>query len=332
MPKLTSRRELIKYGAAVGSATLAGCMGQGDSSNEGGDGEGGYTVAVSIPDLEFQFFARQEQEWDRLVDERDDISGSFYDAQGAQEQQISDIETALANNVDLIIISPITEEGAVPAAQNANEAGIPVVNMDRTIVGADVTTHIASDNVEMGYKATNLALELMSGIEEQDNYNIIELQGTSGTSVANDRRDGFVEALDENDNLTELETQDADFSTSEAVSIMENFVTSHGEDIDSVYAHNDLMAVGAQQVIEDNNLTDIPIVGIDGDKTWVEQIMENENYATVAQLPEEMLQESIDKGIQALEGDEPDDFYKMETPELTQENAQEYYEKYLEGL
>ncbi|XVH33431.1 substrate-binding domain-containing protein (plasmid) [Haloferacaceae archaeon DSL9] len=331
MSKITNRRKFIRDGAVVGSIALAGCL-SGDDDGGSSDGEGGYSVAVSIPDIEFQFFARQEREWDRLVDERDDVSGSFYDAQGSQEQQISDIETALVNDVDMIVVSPITEEGTVPAVQEANEAGVPIVNMDRTIVGADVTTHIASDNVEMGRKATNLALELMSGIGEQDNYNIIELQGTSGTSVANDRRDGFVEAINENDNLTELETQDADFSTSEAVSIVENFVTSHGDQIDGVYAHNDLMAVGAQQVIEDNDMAGVPIVGIDGDKAWVEQIMENEYYATIAQLPEEMLQESIDRGVQAIEGEEPEDFYEMETPELTQDNAREYYEDYLQNI
>ncbi|WP_101296830.1 substrate-binding domain-containing protein [Halegenticoccus soli] len=315
-----SRRRFLRRSAIVGTGVLAGCLTEGENSAK-------YSTAVSIPSVEYQFFVRLQDRYEQLQKERD-ISGTFYDAQNSVSQQVSDVETAVTNDVDFIAISPITEQGVTPAVKNANEADVPVINIDRTIKGAEVATHIASDNVQMGVDATNKCLEFMRGIADKSSYNLLELRGTPGTSVANDRNEGLKRALKENDSLSLLGSQNAEFSTSEAVSVMEDFVTSHGDKIDGVYAHNDLMALGAHRVIQDSNLSDIPIVGIDGTDTWVQTFSDNQYYATVAQLPEKMMSTAVDVGIEVVEGKEVKEFYQTEAPIITQENAQQYLDEY----
>ncbi|MFW6435402.1 MAG: substrate-binding domain-containing protein, partial [Halovenus sp.] len=218
--------------------------------------------------------------------------------------------------------------GILLSADQANDADIPIVTIDRNISEGDIATYVASDNVALGRRSMELCYDFMSDLSDQDEYNVVELQGTQGASVTNERADGAEEAIDSTDDLTLLDSQSADFSTEEAVSVMEDFITSHGDDIDGVYAHNDLMALGAYEAIDGTDVGDVAITGIDGSEAWVEEIQDVDHYGTLAQLPEEMVEQGVDFGLQAVDGEDLDDYYPIEGLEVTSENAGEYLDDY----
>jgi len=143
----------------------------------------------------------------------------------------------------------------------------------------------------------------------------------------NDRKEGGDAYVADNP-VTLLDSQPADFSTSEALGVMEDFITNYGDEIDGVYAHNDLMALGAHQAISSSNLEDVAVTGIDGSEVWVDTFSEDNYYGTIAQLPEEMVNQSVEAGIMAVEGEELEDYYQIEGLEVTAENADDYPSEY----
>ncbi|MFB6297489.1 MAG: substrate-binding domain-containing protein [Salinirussus sp.] len=286
------------------------------------------SVALLIPSLEFTFFARMQNAFDQAKSQGLVAGDStFYDAGNSQSQQISDVETAISNEVDFIMISAITAEGVINAIKQANEAGIPVVAIDRNVAEGDTVTYVASDNVQLGRRSTELCLQFMEANGMQDTYNVLQLEGTPGASVTNDRGQGFTRAIENNDSLNRLASQTGEFSTQNALSVMEDFITQYGDEIDGVFCQNDLMALGAHQALTNANRS-VPITGIDGTEAWVQLFSDNQFYGTIAQLPEEMVMTSIEKGKAHLAGEDVEDTIVIEGLEVTQDNAGDYLNQY----
>lgn len=345
------RRTFVRNGALVGTALVAGCSGGGGSGDggsggnggtentDGGDGKstsgqetasGGSTpkVALSVPSLEFTFFTRMQNAFNQAKSDGTIASGSsFYDASNSQSTQVSDIETAISNEVDFLMLSAITAEGVISAVKQANDAGIPVVAIDRNIAEGKTVTYVASDNVKLGQRSTELCLEFMQSKSNKDTYNIVQLEGTPGASVTNDRGKGFQNAVDENDNLNKLASQTGEFSTQNALSVMEDFLTQYGDEIDGVFCQNDLMALGVHQALQ-NAGKSVPVSGIDGTEAWVQRFSNNQHYGTIAQLPEEMVTTSIEKGKAHLAGEDVKGTIVVDGLKVTQENASDYLSQY----
>ncbi|MBX0323201.1 substrate-binding domain-containing protein [Halomicroarcula sp. F13] len=350
------RRRFIRTGAIVGTALVAGCGGDGgdgggdgggttettasdggDGGDGGGDGDDGEqtttesgppSVALSVPSLEFTFFARMQNAFDAAKSEGTVASDStFYDAGNSQSTQVSDVETAISNEVDLLLISAITAEGVISAIRQANDAGIPVVAIDRNVAEGDTVSYVASDNVQLGRRSTELCLSFMQEMGQQDTYNVVQLEGTPGASVTNDRGEGFSNAVSENDSLNRLASQTGEFSTQNALSVMEDFITQYGDEIDGVFCQNDLMALGAHRALQNANMS-VPVTGIDGTEAWVQLFSDNQFYGTIAQLPEEMVDTAIETGKAHLAGDDVEDTIVIEGLEVTQANASDYLGQY----
>ncbi len=326
MGELT-RRDTLRYGGIVGTTLLAGCAGR--NSGDGGDGaDGSLRTALSVPSLEFTFFARMENAFESAKEDGTIADDSaFYDAENNSSQQVSDLETAITNEVDFIMVSAIVEDAVVSTVEDAVDQGIPVVAIDRDVASDATATYVASDNVALGERSTELLLGFMQEQANADSYGVVQLEGTPGASVTNDRGQGFQNVADEND-IEVLGSQTGEFATQEAVNVTEDFITQYGEDINGVFAQNDLMALGAHQAIQNSDLGTTPITGIDGTEGWVELFADNQYYGTIAQLPEEMVNQAIERGMMAVEGEDLEGFYQVEGLEVTQENAQDYLDQY----
>lgn len=190
----------------------------------------------------------------------------FSDAQGKQENQIQAIRQFISMKVDAIILAPKVETGFEPVLREARKAGIPVILVDRGVEVSDdslYATLIASDFVAEGRMAAEWLAERLGG-----RGNIVELQGTTGAAPAIDRKAGFEEVLAAHPDMKILRSQSGDFSRSGGKTVMEAFLGSmNPADIDAVYAHNDDMALGAIQAIQQAGLKpgeDIVIISIDG--------------------------------------------------------------------
>ncbi len=191
----------------------------------------------------------------------------FSDAQQKQENQIKAIRSFIAQKVDAIVFSPVVETGFETVLQEAKDAGIPVFLADRAVDIEDDSlwvTFLGSDFVEEGRKAANWLVEETKDMD--GDVNIVELQGTVGSAPAIDRKEGFEEIIKDHPNLKIIKSQTGDFTRAKGKEVMEAFLKSDGENIDVLYAHNDDMAIGAIQAIEEYGLTpgeDIKIIGVD---------------------------------------------------------------------
>lgn len=191
----------------------------------------------------------------------------FSDAQQKQVNQIKALRSFIAQKVDLIALAPVVESGWEKVLTEAKDAEIPVILLDRRIKVEDeslYTSFIGSDFILEGENAAKELIKLMGKDAKVD---IVELQGTVGASSANDRMEGFANVISENPNYEIINSQTGEFTRSKGKEVMEAFLKSDGDNIDVVYAHNDDMALGAIQAIEEYGLKpgeDIKIVSVDG--------------------------------------------------------------------
>jgi len=194
------------------------------------------------------------------------IELKFSDAQQKQENQIKAIRSFIQQKVDVIAFSPVVESGWDTVLQEAKEAGIPVILTDRAIDSDDDSLYVSfigSDFVEEGRRAGRWLLEQFKDATEP--VNIVELQGTTGSAPAIDRKAGFEEIIKENPNLRIIASQTGDFTRAKGKEVMQSFLQAH-KDIDVLYAHNDDMGLGAIQAIEAAGLVpgkDIIIITVD---------------------------------------------------------------------
>ena len=198
-----------------------------------------------------------------------------------QENQIKAIKSFIEQGVDVIGLAPVVETGWDQVFAEAQDAGIPVVLLDRRAdVSEDLyTTFIGSDFIEEGKMA---AQEMAKLIGEEGK--IVELEGTVGASAATDRKTGFDEEMAANyPNIEIVASQTGDFTRAQGKEVMESFLKSN-EDIKGVYAHNDDMALGAIEAIKEAGLKpgeDIKVVSVDGVKGIFEAMAAGEANCTV---------------------------------------------------
>ncbi|MGB7117389.1 MAG: ABC transporter substrate-binding protein [Anaerolineales bacterium] len=205
----------------------------------------------------------------------------FSDAQQKQENQIKAIRTFIAQQVDVIGVSPIVETGWESVFQEAKDAGIPIILVDRR---ADVpedlyATYIGSDFVEEGRKAARVMAELLDG-----KGNIVELVGTVDSAPANDRYVGFREIMQNYPEVKIIASESADFTRAKGEEVMQGFLEQHGDQIDALYAHNDDSAIGAIRAIEEYGLKpgqDIIIVSIDAIRDAFQAMIDGKLNATI---------------------------------------------------
>jgi ABC-type sugar transport system substrate-binding protein len=206
----------------------------------------------------------------------------YSDAQQKQENQIKALRAFAAQRVDAIILAPVVETGWEPVLREVKRAKIPVILVDRGIKVADqslYTTLIASDFVAEGRMAGEWLAKKLGG-----KGNIVELQGTAGAAPANDRKKGFAEVIQKHPDMKIIKSQSGDFTRAKGKEVMEAFLKAEGKNINAVYAHNDDMALGALQAIEEAGLQpgkDIIVVSIDGVKGAFEAMVAGKLNCTV---------------------------------------------------
>jgi ABC-type sugar transport system substrate-binding protein len=202
---------------------------------------------------------------------KDGVTLKFADAQQRQENQVKAIRSFIAQRVDVIAFSPVVESGWDTVLREAKNAKIPVILTDRDVNVADKSlyvTLIGSDFVEEGRRAGRWLVDYAAKSPKKV-LNVVELQGTVGSAPAIDRKAGFEEVIKGNAKLKVIRTQTADFTRAKGKEVMEAFLKAQGKDINVLFAHNDDMAIGAIQAIEEAGLKpgkDIIIVSIDGVK------------------------------------------------------------------
>jgi len=205
----------------------------------------------------------------------------FLDAQQKQENQIEAVRKFIIQKVDVIGISPIVETGWEEIFQEAKDAGIPIILVDRrAAVSEDLyVSYLGSDFLEEGRKAARIMADLVNG-----KANIVELVGTIDSAPANDRYTGFREVLKDYPEMHILDSQSGDFTRARGKEEMAGLLQKYGNSITAIYAHNDDMALGAIEAIEEFGLIpgkDIIIVSVDATRGAFEAMITGKLNATV---------------------------------------------------
>lgn len=189
----------------------------------------------------------------------------FSNARQKQENQIKAIRSFISQRVDYIVFAPVVEDGWRTVLQEAKEAGIPVIMMDRSIDEADAelcVSLVGTDSRMEGIKAGRwLEGHLRKeGVPDDETVNIVALTGTEGASATIGRKKGFDEIAGKHKNWRILEEKCADFTSAKGKEVMKSFLRKY-PDIDVVVSQNDDMTFGAIEAIREAGRT----VGVNGE-------------------------------------------------------------------
>ncbi|WP_309085641.1 galactofuranose ABC transporter, galactofuranose-binding protein YtfQ [Chelativorans sp.] len=220
--------------------------------------------------------------------EKRGVDLKFSDAQQKQENQIKALRSFIAQGVDAIFLAPVVETGWDSVLEEAKDAEIPVILLDRTVAASEdlYLTAVTSDLVHEGKVAGEW---LVNNVGDKE-CNIVELQGTTGSSPAIARKKGFEEAIAGKANFKIVRSQTGDFTRAKGKEVMESFLKAEGggKNICALYAHNDDMALGAIQAIKEAGLKpgeDILVVSIDAVPDIFQALAAGEANATVELTP-----------------------------------------------
>ncbi|RLG77775.1 MAG: D-ribose ABC transporter substrate-binding protein [Thermoprotei archaeon] len=256
---------------------------------------GKITLALFISNLGNPYFVMMKDGAVKAIEELKskgvNIELKVYDAKDDPSLQVNQIETAVSEGVDAILVNPVHKEAIQPALEKAKDRGIPVVTTDRDVANPELRlVFIGTDNVKGGELAAKALIKALEESGKSKPWKIVILHGIPGTTAAEDRKKGFHNVLDsyiEKGDIEVVAEEIANFRRDEALSKMESLLAKT-KDVDAVICANDEMALGAIQAIEGAGLTpgkDIIVVGYDAIPDAVKAVKEGKMYATMAQSP-----------------------------------------------
>lgn len=289
MKKITK----VLFVLLVSLFVLVGCT---TPNNETGSSEDKIVVGFAQVGSESEWRTANSEDVKRAAEEHG-ITLQFSDGQQKQENQIKAIRSFIAQKVDVIALAPIVATGWEVVLQEAKDANIPVILVDR---GADVSEDLyavwlASDALGEGQKSFDWIHEYLTEQNKAprgggDKFVVSILEGTVGSTVAADRLTGFTDALNTNGGgKYEIKySQTGEYTRAKGMEVMESFLKSGADEIDVLFAANDDMALGAIQAIEQAGLKpaeDIVIVSIDAAKGSFNAMIEGKMNCAVEHSP-----------------------------------------------
>ncbi len=250
-----------------------------------------------LSDLSNQFFTTLEAGIKAHCEELG-IEVVGYDSGNDAANDMTNMEDLLSVGVDVILYNPVDSDAGVAVVELANEKGVPVITVDRGVTGGDVVSHIASDNVYGAELAANYIVELLG----EEGGAVAEVQGMSGASAATDRHTGFDNVMSAAANITVVSSQVGNWDRTQAMTIMENVLTSNPE-VKAVFCANDVMALGVVEACQAAGRDDIIICGFDADTDAIAAIEEGTMAGTIQQLPDQMGVTAVDVAVAYLNGE-----------------------------
>lgn len=277
------RLPIITASAAALALGVAACGGSGDTKTvtvqapaaqtaDTESGASGKTVRIiaSVPPTDHGWLGAISKNAKAAAKQHSDVKFELLQAADA-DSQAQQIEQAIAQKPDALVVLPQDGEALTPVAQKAERAGIPVVNIDRLFSKPDAATAtILGDNYQIGTLAADYI-----GDQLKCNGNVVEIQGLAGISVTEDRSKGFTDELKKkcpNGGVKIVASQPGDFNPDTGLKVMENILNAQKK-IDAVYTHDDDMAQGVVQAIRNAGRDkDMFLTGVGGSTDAMKQI------------------------------------------------------------
>ena len=294
---------------------------QAQSKEEAKSGDKKYVIGLAMNTQTNPFFVDVKDGVQKAADE---LGVELYitDAQDDPAIQMKDIENLITKKPDCIIIDTCDSDAIVSSIEACNEAGIPVLTMDREASGGEVVSHIGYDAIKSGKLAGQYLVDTLGG-----KGNIVEIQGIMGTNVAQSRSKGFNEVISQNPDMKIVACQVADFDRSKGMSVMENILQAN-DHIDGLYAANDEMLLGALEAIEAaGRLDEITMIGCDAIDDTIEAIKAGKVEATIAEPPFFLGKAILNAAYNYLEGKDVEKYVILDNELVTADNVNELVTK-----
>ncbi len=256
MKRATSTKKLLITIGVTAVATLALSACAAGDPNAGG---GADTITVGVTVYDMSSFITQGKEGMEAYAAARDIELQWNSAGGDVSTQANQMDQYIAAGVDAIIIVPVQADSLQPQVAAAKAADIPVIAVNTSLTGTEVTASVQPDDVAAGAQEATQMVEALSG-----EGNVVILEGPLGSSPQIDRGKGIDSVLAENPGISVLAKETANWSRDEAVNQMSNWISAFGSDIDGVISQNDDMALGAIQALREAGVEGVSVVGIDG--------------------------------------------------------------------
>ena len=256
---------------------------------------GAVTIGLSISTMNNPFFVAL-RDGAQAAAKAAGINLITVDAQNDAAKQIAGVEDLIQKKVPVLLLNPTDSDAVANVVREATAAGIKVISLDRAVNGADVSSHIASDNEAGGRMAAEFLLQKVGG-----KGNWVELEGIPGSSAARERGQGFDSAIADKPGVKLVAKQSASFDRAQGLTVMENILQGN-KDIQAVFAQNDEMALGAERAIEEAGLKNVDIVGFDATADAVAAVKAGKLAATVQQKPELIGKMGVDTAQLLIEG------------------------------
>ena len=317
--------------ATTVTVTTEGTDGTSTDTTGGSSGET-VTIIASVPPTDHGWLGAISKNAQAAADAHDDVEFTLLEAADA-DSQAQQIEQAISQDPDVLVVLPQDGAALTPIARRAEQAGIPVVNIDRLFTTPDAATAtVLGDNYQIGVLAAEYIAE-----ELNCEGNVVEIQGLAGISVTTDRTKGFTDTLRSkcpDGGIEIVASQPGDFNPDRGLTVMENILQAQS-DIDAVYTHDDDMAQGVVQAIRNAGRDDeMFLTGVGGSKAAMDQIKEGGLYRATFLYNPNMAATAVNMARLIALGEGFSELVPPEVPRqlivpaavVTQENVEEYEE------
>ncbi len=231
--------------------------------------------------------------------------------------QVSQMENAVTQQYDGIILGTVDAAGIVPGIEAANAAGIPVIAVDTAPAGGDFISLVQTDNVAASELGGKFIAEKIGGAGK-----VLNLQGDMANQTAQARNEGLHKALDAFPDIQVID-QSSMWLGDKGLSITENILTSD-PDLKAIFAANDPPALGAIQALKAAGKTDVVVVGFDGTEAGLQAIKDGDLAADVLQFPDVMGIIGVDLLVRHLNGEDIPERVDSGSGLATAENVDDY--------
>lgn len=331
MKKVSKVLALLLATAMVFACSSCGSKPASSSSASGSSASGSASSADSGKTLKIgaTFYSLQNEFTMRMDNAgkawaaENNVDYTSYDGNYDAATQLSQVETMIADGCDAIILNPQDADACAACVDAAAEAGIPVIGVNTMVNSDKLTSYVGSQDVSAGEDIMKFMIKHM-GTEA---FNIVIIEGPMGQSAQLQRYEGISNVLKDYPDIKVLDYNTANWSRSEAMTLMETWITTHGDKIQAVVAENDEMALGARQAIEAAGL-DIPCIGVDGITDAVTAVQNGGMIASDFQNAEGQMTGALDTAVKAVNGETVEKQYWIPFEMITPENAADYVNKY----
>ena len=313
--------------AFAGALVLSACSTPGSSGSAGASADGSaaaggeLTIGVTFPILD-QFLQTVADGMEAKAEELGGVTLNIVAAQEETDTQLGQVENFISQEVDAIIVIPVDTDAAGPMTAAAQEAGIPLVYVNRRPSELpEGVPYVGSDSLYAGTVEMEALAEQAGG-----EGNVVILIGDPANEAAVLRTQGCKDVVEENPGMTVTKEQSGNWYREEGLSIMENWIQS-GDPIDVVCANNDEMALGAIEALKNADLLeDVLVGGVDATADALAAMEAGDLEVTVFQDAAGQGGGGVEAAVSLANGETVDDLIDIPYQLVTTENMAEFME------